>query len=184
VVLHEREIRKQIAPFEFLRVPMRRAAFLADLNELIEAAPLDLIAVVIDKRRRAMEDNPYRAALGVGLVQITRYLRARHEPRLTHVVVESRGKNEDRDLAVAFAELCRPSGALDGCNLDLTFASKQHGHCGLQLADLIARPIGRNVIDPAQTNRAYDILSRKFWRAPDHIGWGLRVLPEQHNDGD
>jgi hypothetical protein len=94
VVLHEREIRKQIAPFEFLRVPMRRAAFLADLNELIEAAPLDLIAVVIDKRRRAMEDNPYRAALGVGLVQITRYLRARHEPRLTHVVVESRGKNE------------------------------------------------------------------------------------------
>ena len=177
VVLHEREIRKALAPFDFLRRPERREGFLGDVDGLVADAPFDLIAVVIDKRRQALRGNVYRSALDVGLVQVTKYLRANHEQHLTHVVVESRGKNEDEDLRVAFAEFCEPSGTLDGCNLDLVFASKQHGHCGLQLADLMARPIGRHVIDPAQRNRAYEILSRKFWGAPDPVGHGFHVLP-------
>jgi hypothetical protein len=49
--------------------------------------------------------------------------------------------------------------------------------------DLLARPIGRNVIDPTQRNRAYEILSRKFWRTPDHDGHGLHVLAEPASDG-
>ena len=177
IVLHEREIRKAIAPFEFLRVSERREAFFADMNELIAAAPFDLVAVVIDKRHQTLEDNPYRSALDVGLVQVTKYLRANHERRLTHVVVESRGKNEDRDLKGAFAQFCEPSGPLDGCNLELVFASKQHSHCGLQLADLVARPIGRHVISPTQENRSYQILSQKFWGAPTPVGRGFNVLP-------
>ena len=177
VVLHEREIRKATAPFEFLRVPERREAFFLDMNDLIASAPFELIAVVVDKRRQQVESNLYRVALDVGLVQVTRYLRASHEERLTHVIVESRGKNEDGDLEEAFAGLCEPDGTLDGCNLDLVFASKQHSHCGLQLADLMARPIGRHVINPAQANRSYEILSRKFWGVPDPIGQGLHVLP-------
>lgn len=179
IVLHEREIRKQLAPFEFLRVPERRAAFLADMNELIAAAPFELIAVVIDKRRLTVEANPYRSALDVGLVHVTKYLRSNGDERLAHVVVESRGKNEDGDLAEAFAGFCEPSGPLDGCNLNLVFASKQHSHCGLQLADLVARPIGRHVINPTQQNRAYEILWRKFWGAPDPLGRGLHVLPAE-----
>jgi hypothetical protein len=177
VVLHEREIRKQLAPFDFLRVPARRSAFMEDLNDLIATAPFVLLAVAIDKRRQTLDSNPYSSALGVGLLHLTRYLRENNEHRLTHVVVESRGKKEDGELKDAFAALCQPSNTLEGCNLDLVFASKQHGHCGLQLADLIARPIGRNVIDPTQANRAYEILSPKFWHAPDHIGWGFHVLP-------
>jgi hypothetical protein len=50
---------------------------------------------------------------------------------------------------------------------------------GLQLADLVARPIGRKVLQPHQPNRAYDILQAKFRRSPDGtlFGWGLKVFP-------
>jgi hypothetical protein len=40
------------------------------------------------------------------------------------------------------------------------FASKKVNCGGLQIADLIARPIGRSVLNPAQKNRAYDLIER------------------------
>jgi hypothetical protein len=98
---------------------------------------------------------------------------------MSHVVVESRGKNEDADLMAAFNEFCSPAGSLNGCNLDLVFASKAHNHSGMQLADMVARPIGRHVIDPVgQVNRAYEVLARKFWNAPAPRGSGLHLLPD------
>tara|TARA_Y100001949_G_C15877492_1_gene282281 strand:+ start:126 stop:326 length:201 start_codon:yes stop_codon:yes gene_type:complete len=42
-------------------------------------------------------------------------------------------------------------------------ASKASNSAGLQLADLVARPIGRYVIDPKQSNRAFDVLKKKFF---------------------
>jgi hypothetical protein len=68
---------------------------------------------------------------------------------------------------------------LDGCNLDMVFAPKPHNHSGMQLADMVARPIGRHVLDPTQPNRAYEILVRKFWGAPAALGVGLHVLPRR-----
>lgn len=177
VVLHEREIRKQLPPFGFLRDADTRGRFLDDLSAAVFVAPFTLIAVVVDKRRQPVGENPYSAALDAGLVQVTRYLRARGEHRLTHVVVESRGKNEDAALRAAFDAFCRPDGSLCGCNLDLVFAAKALNHGGMQLADMVARPIGRHVLDPAQPNRAYDVLARKFWGAPAALGNGLHLLP-------
>lgn len=49
--------------------------------------------------------------------------------------------------------------------------------CGVQL---LSRPaIGRKVIDPAQANRAYEILEKKLRRSPAGKvrGWGLKVFP-------
>jgi hypothetical protein len=45
--------------------------------------------------------------------------------------------------------------------------SKQANSGGLQLADLIARPIGRKVIKPDQENRAYEIIESKLVLHPD-----------------
>lgn len=42
-------------------------------------------------------------------------------------------------------------------------ADKKSNSCGLQLADLIARPIGRYVLNPEQENRAYSIIVKKFY---------------------
>lgn len=44
----------------------------------------------------------------------------------------------------------------------MKFASKNHNSTGLQLADLIARPIGMKTLKPEQSNRAYEIIKEKF----------------------
>lgn len=177
VVLHEREIRKATAPFGFLRAPEVRAAFMDHLSRLIREAPFTLIAVVVDKRRLGAryEGNPYELALDAGLVQVVRYLRSQEEHALTHVVVESRGTKEDRELRDVFDALNRPAGSLSGANLELVFASKAQNHGGMQVADMVARPIGRHLIDaPGQPNRAYAILREKFWSSEAR---GLVLLP-------
>ena len=63
--------------------------------------------------------------------------------------------------------------------LSVIFAHKQCNSTGLQLADLMARPVGRKTLQPDQPNRAYDILAEKFDHGPDGQtdGWGLKIFP-------
>jgi Protein of unknown function (DUF3800) len=57
--------------------------------------------------------------------------------------------------------------------------SKQTNSAGLQLADMVARPIGRHLIDPTQSNRAFDTLEKKLRRNSQGKvqGLGLKVYP-------
>ena len=59
------------------------------------------------------------------------------------------------------------------------FAEKGINSGGLQLADLVAHPIGQHVLKPDQPNRAYEIVDQKFRRSPDDRkeGWGLKIFP-------
>jgi len=56
---------------------------------------------------------------------------------------------------------------------------KAANSAGLQLADLMARPIGLKHIRPDQPNRAFDIIEPKIRRRPAGKieGWGLKRLP-------
>jgi hypothetical protein len=49
---------------------------------------------------------------------------------------------------------------------------------GLQLADLVARPIGMSVLKPAQPNLAFEAVKPKFLQKNVRfMGWGLKCLP-------
>jgi hypothetical protein len=50
---------------------------------------------------------------------------------------------------------------------------------GLQLADIMARPIGLHVMNPAQANRAWDVIETKLDQNSAGVvtGWGLKVFP-------
>lgn len=58
-------------------------------------------------------------------------------------------------------------------------AEKDANHCGLQLAGLVARPIGRHMMRPEQANRAYERLESEFRRSPQGKvqGWRLKRFP-------
>jgi hypothetical protein len=75
--------------------------------------------------------------------------------------------------------ICDSNATGKKLEFEAVFSGKQANHCGLQLADLVARPIGRHVMRPDQTNRAYDILEPKFRRSPEGRieGWGLKCYP-------
>lgn len=185
VILHEREIRKQLGPFAFLANRERRSAFLARLSDVIAEAPFTLIAVAIDKHRLADRykdpGNPYALALRFGLERIHHHLAALGQAdALTHIVVESRGRKEDDQLQLEFLKVCSGDN-FKGIRLPfaLVFASKQTNSSGLQLADLVARPISRHVLNPEQENRAFQLLESKFYRSESGVvpGFGLKVFP-------
>jgi hypothetical protein len=98
---------------------------------------------------------------------------------LMHVVFESRGKHEDQLLELEFRRVCDNNFLKRRLQLEPLFAHKHANHCGLQLADLVARPIGVHALRPDQPNRAYEAVRPKFRAAPDGniIGWGIKSFP-------
>jgi hypothetical protein len=185
VVLHEREIRKDIGEFSFLKTSALKDQFLGELSDLIEGTDMTVIASVIRKDRLAERysypNNPYELALGFGLERVHKWL-VRHQAAeaRTTVVLERRGKEEDKALELEFRRVCSGQNYLrEPFALEPRFVAKSANVPGLQLADLIARPIGRHVLEPAQANRAYEVIKDKLDRnaGGSAEGWGLKVFP-------
>jgi hypothetical protein len=184
VVLHEHAIRKQLGVFRLLNDRVLRQAFMADLGLIVEKAPMTVIAATINKaalkERYATPHNPYFLGLQFCLERLGSFLQDAKAPAaLVHVVFESRGRREDDELELEFRRLAPrdPSGSI--MCFEPVFASKGTNSTGLQIADSIARPIGRHVLDPRQPNRAYDIVERKLRRsaAGKVEGYGLKSFP-------
>lgn len=184
VVLHESEIRRRRQQFALLRDEELRERFLGRLSNLVEQAEMVVIAAVIDKRRMVNEgasmDNPYDLALRSCMERTQTFLQdAGASGWTTQIVFESRGKSEDEKLSATFKKV--RGGTATGAmpNLRYQFVSKKANSTGLQLADLIARPIAMSTIRPDQRNRAYAVVEPKLWRNVDGNvgGYGLTVLP-------
>lgn len=179
VVLHENEIRKQKGPFAFLSHLPTRKQFMGRLSQIMEASNFILVACVVDKARLkgagGTPSNPYHIALGICLEALRAFLAEKGQDQLeTHVVVECRGKKEDAELELEFRRIC------DDRKLpfSVVFADKKSNLSGLQLADLVARPIGLNYLRPAQPNQAFDLLKSKFFCAGgrDRVGKGFEEV--------
>ncbi|HYC71917.1 MAG TPA: DUF3800 domain-containing protein [Opitutaceae bacterium] len=185
VVLHEHELRKPKGPFQILHDKATRERFMADLTAFIESLPVTVVAVLIDKPAFVAKYNkpvsPYDYALEAGLERVHKHLGSLGQSnKTTPVIVECRGRKEDAELELAFRRVC------DGNNMfreKLSFTHfmipKAANSIGLQIADLMARPVGLKHFRPGQANRAYDIVLSKMRRSPAGKveGWGLKVLP-------
>lgn len=187
IVLHEAEIRKQHGAFSLLRDPNLREAFQQDLSGIITAAPFTVIATAIKKdevrRSESRHEHVYHQAMGFALERLHRFLAEKDQlDSKTHVVVECRGAAEDRELELEFRRICDGKNGLEHrLPFDIVFADKKTNSSGLQLADLVARPIGRMILDPpGRPNRAWTIIEPKLFRpkaSSSYQGWGLKVFP-------
>jgi hypothetical protein len=192
VVLHEHEIRKSMAgDYSILSQAQVRAPFLRDLSGMISRSPFHVIATVLrkDVHRARYSDpaHPYYLSLLYCLERLKNFLGEQNQntQKTTHLIFESRGKTEDQALELEFRRI------MDG--VAPTYMNKPHVHeasfairfipksansVGLQLADLIARPIGLKALRPNQPNRAFDIIEPKlFVRNGTYHGHGLKVVP-------
>jgi hypothetical protein len=110
-----------------------------------------------------------------------RFLEQEHQlDRLTHIVVESRGKTEDKELRRAFETFSSASFLIDThCPFSMIFADKKTNSPGLQIADLVAYPIARYSIKPDQPHRAFQIVRRKLihYLECDAVGSQKLFLP-------
>jgi hypothetical protein len=190
VVLHENEIRKQKGPFAFLSHALTRISFMQLLDTVLLQSNFILIACVVDKaklnRNLGEVTNPYHLALGECLEALKGFLQEKMQTnKTTHIVVECRGKKEDAELELEFLRLCDQHAH----PFKIVFADKKTNSVGLQVADLVARPVGIHVLRPDQKNRAFEILRHKFYCAggrnqvgKDYLGYGLRILPAQKSE--
>ena len=187
VVLHEHEIRKPRDAFSFLLNRSRRDRFLAELTTLMEELPAIIVAVIIDKHAfaaRHAEEHPggvYDYAMETGVNGIFHFLadRGQSEQR-TPVIVECRGRKEDKELELTFRRYCDITNSHSRpLPLDIVMVPKTANSPGLQLADLIARPIGLKHLRPGQPNRAFDVIQTKVHRGDgDEVdGFGLLRVP-------
>lgn len=196
VVLHENEIRKQKGDFAFLSHRPTRDEFMGRLSSVMDASNFILIACVVDKvrlsRSEGANSNPYHIALGVCLEALREFLAEKKQDEFkTHVLVECRGKKEDAELELEFRRICdgdNPGGRV--LPFDIVFADKKTNLAGLQLADLVARPVGINYIRPDQDNQAFEMLKKKFFcdggRGNVGCGYenvGLKIYPPRKAKG-
>ncbi len=171
VVLHEQDIRKEKGACTIFRSKSEKADFVSELSDVIHGSPFTLISSVINKAQLPLHEsdskNPYQIALAMGLEQIYKLLQEKQQTQsLTHVLFKTRGKKEDDLLELEFRRIC------DGDNwfkqrlpLQAKFVEAHSNAAGLQLADLIARPIGLHLRDPEQANPTFSAVKHKLYVA-------------------
>lgn len=194
VVLHENEIRRRTGMFNIFKSKTHQTAFMGELTQIIDFSNFVLISTTIDKRelkRLNTTENAYHIALGYCMETLHEFLLEKGEnAKKTHVVFECRGDKEDKELELEFRRVC------DGNNrfgialpFEILAADKKVMSSGLQLADLVARPIGLSTLRPDQPNRAFEILKRKFYCdggrdavGKGYEGVGMKVFPSPKSE--
>ena len=187
VILRSHPIRRRLPPFDFPGNPHQRAAFMADLTRIIAAADFTVIATVVDlarfQQRYPVASAVDHLAFRQCIIRLTDLLQSRGQHELaTTIVIESRGQQDDNALLQEYQTLRQ--AALDSeqtpPNFELQFDPKGNNTAGVQIADLVAAPIGRHLASPQHRNRAWDIISTKLYQSPQgqKDGWGLIRLPD------
>lgn len=185
-VLHEHEIRKSKNDFNILRRKEIRESFFQQLTDFMQNSPYTVIANAILKEKlndKNRLSNPYHWALQSCLERAYHFLQEKGQlHKQTHVIAEARGNKEDKELELEFRRLCDKNQGW-GETFKLRIAHKQVNSCGLQLADLLARPIGLSQLRPEQKNRTHAIIKSKYYK--NGVGadqkYGLAIYPSEKN---
>lgn len=169
VILHEHEIRKEKGDFNIFKSSIERHEFLEKLNIIMSVSNFILIAHVIEKHKIKAEQikelHAYHYSLKHCLETLYELMIEKSQAdKMTFVAVESRGAKEDTELELEFLRICNGENRFKKIlPFKVKVVSKKTNSVGLQLVDLVARPIGRYVLNPSQPNRAFDILKAKFY---------------------
>lgn len=183
VVFHSRKIRKKEHPFSALANPENNKAFMQELSDFIEGSSVTVIAAAINKTKHKGQyvspEDPYNLSLQFCLERLYGHVKQAGADKLTFCIFEERGPPEDKALAKRFEEVCSGSNRW-GCKLPFraVFANKLANLQGLQIADLLAYPIAKHVIDPETPRKDWQIVEKKLRSGPKgYMGWGLKVFP-------
>jgi hypothetical protein len=182
LIFHSHKIRKQTEEFAILANLPSMTRFMGKLSEIIQASPFTIISTIIDKRklktRYADSKNPYHLGLLFCLERLSSFLKEKNQKdKTTYLVMEARGKKEDSELELEFRRIMDKARSNGLAKFEIQFADKRANSIGLQIADLVAHPIGRQYINPSQPNRSFEILERKLHKFPHYRGKGLKVFP-------
>ena len=99
-----------------------------------------------------------------------------------HAIVEKRGKKEDKALKNYYEQLLERgtywvhASRMQDRMESLEFRWKSEDVIGLQIADLVAYPLTRHVLNPEEVNYAYDIIKQNIYKRDGKL-LGLKIFP-------
>jgi len=182
IILHSSDIRKARGDFSILLNENVRVAFLGELESLMRDLSYTVFIAAIRKEALIEQyfhpESPYTLSLKFILERLLHFGK-RYKIDQIPIVAESRGKKEDGDLERYFYRLISVGSGyhtkeeFQALNPTLTFRNKRENIAGLQIADLVAHPCARRIINRRQPNRAYKIVQEHRYRK----GWSWKVFP-------
>ena len=173
IVLHEHDIRKNMhGEWAILGNEKTRENFYKDLTKVIEEGDFQIIATTINKKnlkdKYLMAQDPYELSLLFCMELLHEWL-LQEGQRNIRMCFESRIKKFNTQLRKEFYRIrhntpsvLRTSTDFKVIDYKMTFLDKKSNTNGLQIADLVARPIGSPYWKPKQANRAYEVIKDKI----------------------
>ena len=188
VILHSRDIRKCNKEFQILFDDKIKQDFYLDLKNIIQNSKYRILASAINKVKYIkmygkLSNDVYELALSFIIERAIFCLdEVTNTEKLLEIVIEKRGKKEDKKLEEHFQRLLsRGTGyvsaeRLKEVRMKIVFKDKKENINGLQLTDLVAYPIARYVIEPKRANPAFDVLCNKIYHK-NGLRYGLKRFP-------
>lgn len=189
IIFHTADISRNKNGFEKLKDTDFRIRFYKTMNHMMEKLEYTIVAVAI----RKLEHNekyglaaldPYLLSLECLVERFVFECEAKQNKGI--IVAEARHSILDNELELAFLNLkiqgtkyIKASQIKDEIK-QFSIRDKKENICGLQLADLVASPIGRFVLKkPIKPD--FEIIKKKFRKGQSGKigGYGLVVLPKK-----
>lgn len=185
IILRSYDIRKQKNDFAVLVDKKKREEFYKDLNKEMTGLEYTIIAAAIDKNRFKQQysdpGNPYHLCFRFIMEHTIMFLGSKKESLMFRI--ESRETHNDRKLAQEYENFKNGTPMFEAAEIqskfsDLSFNQKSQNIAGMQIADLVAYPIGKWVMDSKRENKVFEILKSKIHsKRGKLLGYGLKVFP-------
>ena len=189
IILHSRDIRKCQNGFEVLFDMDVKQQFYKQINEILKAKTYVIICCSILKepylRQYGRLNDVYGQSLSYIMERTVFYLDSIsvNDIYLT-TVVESRGKKEDKDLLNYYNKVSDrgtywvSSERIKSYFKNFEMKRKSENLIGLQIADLVAYPITRHILDEKMVNIAFDVIKDNIYHVDNKI-YGMKVFPNK-----
>lgn len=190
VILHSRDIRKCQKGFEILFDLDVKKRFYERVNQILgQKGIYVIVACAILKepyiRHFGKLNDVYAQSLSFILERAVFYIESlpNGEDNELHTVVEMRGKKEDSSLRLFYTQLLDKgtywvsANRLKNVAKSFSHLPKKANVIGLQVADLVAYPITRHLLDPNEPNMAYEIIKDNIY-VQDNKQIGIKIVPD------
>ena len=189
IILHSRDIRKCQNGFEVLFDLEVKKRFIESVNDILGDDIYIIICCAILKepyiRQYGKLNDVYGLSLSYIMERVVFYLDSVGKNNIElRTVIERRGKKEDKSLLNYYNQLLdRGTYWVNGERMRRYFKRfdmrwKSENIVGLQVADLVAYPITRHVLNPDGVNLAYDVLKKNIYQIDGRM-YGMKVFPKE-----
>ena len=190
IILHSRDIRKCQNGFEILFDLQIKEYFYRRINEILgQEGVYTIICCSILKepyiRQYGKLNDVYAQSLSFLIERSVFYLDSiKGEDKIDlSIIAEKRGKKEDKNLYEYFISLLSKgtywvtSERLKNYFDEFIFKGKKEDINCLQIADLVAYPVTRHILDPDEVNFSFEIIKGNLYYEGDRVR-GLKVIPK------